>query len=143
MLLFSPFTVLSQSVLLGLQFIHNSVFPSHPPFALTETFVKLFDYYLCSLYIYHDQNLFQADHYFIPLYLYVFLRLIIYIMVLYGTRSQSFIRFRECDTAVLPPNKRSGTEVQPLAALYPTVTLSPWGQVQKNIHFRVWTPGPT
>ena len=36
-----------------------------------------------------------------------------------------------------------GREVQPLAALYPTVRLSPWRQVRKNIHSRVWTPGPT
>ena len=60
-------------------------------------------------------------------------------MVLYWTR----IRFRGCGTAVLLPNKRSGREVQPLAALYPTVRLSPWRQVRKNIHSRVWTPGPT
>ena len=64
-------------------------------------------------------------------------------MVLYWTRSHSFIRFRGCGTAVLLPNKRSGREVQPLAALYPTVRLSPWRQVRKNIHSRVWTPGPT
>ena len=31
-LLFLPYTVPSQSVLLGLRFIHNSVFSSHPPF---------------------------------------------------------------------------------------------------------------
>ena len=41
------------------------------------------------------------------------------------------------------PNKRSDREVQPLAALYPTVRLSPWGQVRKNLHSGVWTPGPT
>ena len=39
--------------------------------------------------------------------------------------------------------RSSGREVQPLAALYPTVRLSPWRQVRKNIHSRVWTPGPT
>ena len=64
-------------------------------------------------------------------------------MVLYSTRSHSFTRFRGCDTADWLPNKRSGREVQPLAALYPTVRLSPWRQVRKNIHSRVWTPGPT
>ena len=64
-------------------------------------------------------------------------------MVLYLTRSHSFIRFRGYETAVWLPNKRSGREVQPLAALYPTVRLSPWRQVRKNIHSRVWTPGPT
>ena len=64
-------------------------------------------------------------------------------MALYLTRSHSFIRFRGCGTAVLLPNKRSGREVQPVAALYPTVRLSPWRQVQKNIHSRVWTPGST
>ena len=64
-------------------------------------------------------------------------------MVLYLTRSHSFIRFRGCETAIWLPNKRSGREVQPLAALYPTVKLSPWRQVRKNIHSRVWTPGPT
>ena len=61
-------------------------------------------------------------------------------MVLYLTRSHSFIRFRGYETAVWLPNKRSGREVQPLAALYPTVRLSPWRQVRKNIHSRVWTP---
>ena len=55
-------------------------------------------------------------------------------MVLYWTGSHSFIRFQGCETAVLLPNKRSGREVQPLAALYPTVRLSPWRQVRKNIH---------
>ena len=42
-----------------------------------------------------------------PLYLYVFQRLITYIIVLYWTRSHSFTRFRECGTAILLPNKRS------------------------------------
>ena len=63
-------------------------------------------------------------------------------VVLYWTRSHSFIRFRGWGTAVLPPNKRSGREVQPLAALYTTVRLSPLRQVWKNIHSRVCTPGP-
>ena len=45
-------------------------------------------------------------------------------MVLYWTRSHSFIRFQGCGTAVLLPNKRSGREVQPLAALYLIVRLS-------------------
>ena len=63
-------------------------------------------------------------------------------MVLYLTRSHSFIRFRGYESAVWLPNKRSGSGVQPLAALYPTVTLSPWRQVRKNIHSRVWTPVP-
>ena len=57
-------------------------------------------------------------------------------MVLYWTRSHSFIRFRGCETTVSFPNKRSGMEVQPLAALYPTVRLSPWRQVGK-----IFTPG--
>ena len=87
----------------------------------------------------HDQNVYQADHYFIPLHLCVSLRLIIYIMVLYWTRSHSFIRFRGCGTTVLLLNKRSGREVQPLAAIYPTVSLSPLRQVRRNIHSRVWT----
>ena len=33
--------------------------------------------------------------------------------------------------------------MQPLAARYPTLRLSPWRQVRKNIHSRVWTPSPT
>ena len=49
-------------------------------------------------------------------------------MVLYWTR----IRFRGCGTAVFLSSKRSGREVQPLAALYPTVRLSPWRQVRKK-----------
>ena len=44
---------------------------------------------------------------------------------------------------VSPCSTTRGREVQPLAALYPTVRLSPWRQVRKNIHSRVWTPGPT
>ena len=35
-----------------------------------------------------------------------------------------------------------GREVQPLAALKPTVSLSPWREVWKNIHSRVGIPGP-
>ena len=42
-------------------------------------------------------------------------------MVLYWTRSHSFVRLLGCGTTVLLPNKRSGREVQPFAALYPTV----------------------
>ena len=57
-------------------------------------------------------------------------------MVLYWTRSHSFIRSRGCGTTALLPNKRSGREVQPLAALYPTVRLSPWRQVRE-----ISTPG--
>ena len=57
-------------------------------------------------------------------------------MVLYWTRSHSFIRSRGCRTTALLPNKRSGREVQPLAALYPTVRLSPWRQVRE-----ISTPG--
>ena len=38
-------------------------------------------------------------------------------MVLYWTRSHSSVRFLGCGTTVLLPNKRSGREVQPLAAL--------------------------
>ena len=64
-------------------------------------------------------------------------------MVLYWTRSYSFIKFLGCETTVLLPNKSSGREVQLLAALYPTVRLSPWRQVWKNFHSRVWTPGHT
>ena len=64
-------------------------------------------------------------------------------VVLYWTRSHSFIRFRGCGTAVVLPNKRSGRKVQSLAALYTTVRLSPWRKVWKNIHSRVCTPGPT
>ena len=45
-------------------------------------------------------------------------------MVLYSTRSHSVIRFRGCETVDWLPNKRSSREVQPLAALYPTVRLS-------------------
>ena len=67
----------------------------------------------------------------------------LYIMVLNWTGSHSFIGFWGCGSMVLPPIKMSGREVQPLAALYPTVGLSPWRQVQKNSHSRVWTPGPT
>ena len=61
-------------------------------------------------------------------------------MLYLTSRSHSFIRFRGYETAVWLRNKRSGREVQLLAALYPTVRLSPWRQVQKNIHSRVWTP---
>ena len=64
-------------------------------------------------------------------------------MVLYWTKSHSFIKFLGCETTVLLPNKRSGREVQPLAALYPTVRLSLWRQVWKNIHSRVWSAGST
>ena len=44
---------------------------------------------------------------------------------------------------VSPCSTVRGREVQPLAALYPTVRLSPWRQVRKNIHSRVWISGPT
>ena len=58
-------------------FTINSVFSLPSPFVLTGTFVQLFDYYLCSLYIWHDQNVFQApeaDHYFISLHLDMYLK---------------------------------------------------------------------
>ena len=43
---------------------------------------------------------------------------------------------------VSPCSTIRGREVQPLAALYPTVRLSPWRQVRKNIHSSAWTPRP-
>ena len=90
-----------------------------------------------------NRLVYQPDHYFTPLHLYVSLKLIIYIMVLNWTGSHSSVRFLGCGTTVLLPNKSSNREVQPLAALYPTARLSPCGQVRKNIHSRVYTPGPT
>ena len=140
---FLPYTVLSQSVLLGLRFIHNSVF-SLPPSLCS-------DWNLCyppRLFLSYTTYLTQPEripsrslfYFCTPIGLF---RLIIYTMVLYWTRSHSFIRFRGCGTTISFPNKRSGREVQPLAALYPTVRLSPWRQVRKNIHSRVATPGTT
>ena len=135
-LLFLPYTVLSQSDLLGLRFIHNSVFSLPPTFCS--------DWNLClalSIITYVHYVFSTTSTYFkqiIILFLYI-----IYIMVLYCTRSCSFIKFLGCGITFLLPNKSSGREVQPLAALYPAVRLSPWRQVRKNIHSRVWTPGPT
>ena len=43
----------------------------------------------------------------------------------------------------LASKKSSSREVQPLAALYPILSLSPWRQVRKNIHSMVSTPSPT
>ena len=68
--------------------------------------------------------------------------LIIYIMVLYQTRSHSFIRPWNVELLSFFPLKKSHREVQPLAALEPTVRLSPWRQIRKNIHSRMWTPVP-
>ena len=84
-----------------------------------------------------NRLVYQPVHYFTPLHLYVSLKLIIYIMVLYWTGSHSSVRFLGCGTTVLLPNKSSNREVQPLAALYPTARLSPCRQVRKNIHSRV------
>ena len=67
----------------------------------------------------------------------------LYITVFYWTRSHSLTGLWGCRSTVLLPNKKSGREVQPLTALYPTVRLSPWRQVRKNIHSRVSTPGHT
>ena len=73
-LLFLPYTVLSQSLPLRLLFIHYSVFSLPPTLS--------FDWNLCLAlsiityvhYIWHDQNVFQADHYFIPLHLDMYLK---------------------------------------------------------------------
>ena len=86
-LIFLPYTFLSQSVLLGLRFIHKTFF-----------FFFFFSFFLGGGGIVSPAS--------------------------------------PCSTI-------RGREVQPLAALYPTVRLSPWRQVRKNIHSRVWTPGPT
>ena len=51
--------------------------------------------------------------------------------------------YGEIVSLVCPCSTIHGKEVQSLAALYPTVRLSPWRHVRKNIHSRVWTPGPT
>ena len=61
---------------------------------------------------------------------------IIYIMVPHQTRLHSFIRSWAVVLLSFFPLKL-------VAALYPTVRLSHWRQVQKNIHSRVWTPGTT
>ena len=140
-LLFLLYTVLSQSVLFGLRFIHNSVF-SLPPTLCSDWSLcfALRLLFMFTIYLARPERISSRS----LLYSSTSIRLIIYIIVLYWTRSNSVIRFRVCGTAVLLPNKRSGREVQPLAALYPTVRLSSWRQIRAwNIHSRVWTPAPT
>lgn len=55
----------------------------------------------------------------------------LYITVFYQTRSYSFIGFQGHRSTVLLHNKKSGREVQPLTALYPTVGLSLWRRCRK------------
>ena len=130
-LLFMPDTVLSQSVLLGLRFIHNSVFSLPPPFYfLTGTLFSAFIYSLCSLCIFSTTRMYTKQ--IIILFLYIYICIFQSFVLWYYTRSHSSVRFRGCETTVLLPNKSSGREVQPRAALYPTVRLSPWRQVWKN-----------
>ena len=142
-LLFLPYTFLSLSILLGLRFIHNSIFPSHPPFVLTGTFVQLFRLCLMfTIYLARPERISSRPLFYSSTSICT-LKINHLYYGLYWTRSHSFIGFRGCGTAVLLPNKRGDREVQPLASLYPTIRPSPWRQVRKNIHSSVWTPGPT
>ena len=148
MLVFLKYTVLSQAVLLELRFIHNSVFfllapPPPPPIPLCSA------WNLClarsstpyAHYIFSTTRTYIKQ--IIILFLYIYICIFQSFVLWYYTRSHSSVRFRGCETTVLLPNKSSGSEVQPLAAFNPTVRLSPWRQGRKNIHTRVWTPGPT
>ena len=133
----------------GFRFTHNSVYPSLPPLVLSGTFVFCRSIFTQAYYIFSTTRSFFL--YFIfacrsLLYSSASICMFtinLYITALYWTRCHSFIGFRGGRSTVLLPNKKSGREVQPLAALYPTVRLSPWRQVRKNIQSRVWTPGHT
>ena len=145
MLLFLTYTVLSQAVLLELRFIHNSVFfplPTPSPhlcsawnLCLVRSIIPYAHYIFSTTRTYIKQ--------IIILFLYIYICIFQSFILWYYPRSHSSIRFLGCETTVLLPNKSSGSEVQPLATLYPTVRLSPCRQGRKKIHTRVWTPGPT
>ena len=74
-LLFLPYTVLSQSVLLGLRFIHNSVFfpcpPTPPPFFCLEPLFSSFNYSLCSLYIARPERISSRSLFYCSTSIYV------------------------------------------------------------------------
>ena len=134
--------LLSPVIPVGFRFTHNSAFfpPSHPQFCLVHFFLS-FDFYLGLLYVY----IFRTTRTFFACRSLLYsspsiciLKINWYVMVFYQTRSHSFLRFWACRSTVLLPNKKSGREVQSLAAFYPTVR-----QVGKNIHSRMRTPGHT
>ena len=131
MLLFLTYTVLSQAVLLQLRFIHNSVFfplptpPTPPPhlcsawnLCLARSIIPYAHYIFSTTRTYIKQ--------IIILFLYIYICIFQSFILWYYPRSHSSIRFLGCETTVLLPNKSSGSEVQPLATLYPKVRLSPW-----------------
>ena len=91
-ILFLPYTVLSQSVLLGLRFFHNSVF-SFPPTLCPDWKICLALSIITYVHYIFNTTRMYFKRYFIPLHPHVSLRLIIYITVLYWSRSHSFIRF--------------------------------------------------
>ena len=62
-------------------------------------------------------------------------------MVLYWTGSHSSVTFPGCGTTVLLPNKSSGREVQPLAALYPKNLKYPLQGVDPRTHLICTPPG--
>ena len=78
----------------GFSSFTTAVFSPNRLFFCLEPLFSCLIYMLYSLwspYIQANQNVHQAEHYFIHLHLDVSIQLIIYIMVLYRTRSHSFI----------------------------------------------------
>ena len=141
-------TLPSPVISVGFRFTHNSVYPSLPPSVLSGTFVSVvqflprFTIYLarpeCLLFFFFAWRSLLYSSPSICIF-----TINLYLTAFYWSRFHSSIGFWGCRSTALLPNKKSGREVQTLAALYPTVRLSPWRQVRKNIQSRVWTPGHT
>ena len=119
-----PYTILSQSFLLGFGSLTTALFSL--PSTLSSVWnlcfcVSKFYLGLPCIYLARPERFFHAGHYCIPLHPYVSLRLICKLW--YFTElglMHFFIGFRGCRSTFLLPNKKSSREVQPLAALYPT-----------------------
>ena len=132
----------------GLGSFTTAFFPSYPPFSFrTGTFVQLCNHFHV---VYLMVTIYLVQPEFIPRRSFLFLCILMYLYnsnhLYYGTTLDQVAFLHQvlgCGTTVFLSIKKSDREVQPLAALYPTVRLSHWRQVRKNILSRVWTPGTT
>ena len=132
----------------GLGSFTTAFFPSYPPFSFrTGTFVQLCNHFHV---VYLMVTIYLAQPEIIPKRSFLFLCILMYLYnsnhLYYGITLDQVAFLHQvlgCGTTVFLSIKKSDREVQPLATLYPTVRLSYWRQVRKNIHSKVWTPGTT
>ena len=128
-------TALFQSIPLRLHHSQKQSFPPIPPHpSLSGTFVVISCVDILPPYYLPFRTTWLKDQSALHIFVYMF-----------ASSAVTLSAICKCKLFYLSglSINNSGREVQPLAAFYDIVRLSPKRQVRKNIHSRVWTLGPT